>query len=1027
MTDTLLEHDRSSPLPSDNEGDSTRTTLGRSKTSRSGSWTDIIPRTEHNTLFLDADYSHTTLGPKESWGTALQLYASMVFADSRGAGVYWGPNKTCFYNDKFAPCLGRMHPSHMGQGLYETFPEVGASLEPAFQKAVAIGQTVDVDNILLFMERNGYVEETYFVGQYIPLRGDSGAIEGLYNTVFETTAQKLHERRRPVIDLITSIPPLSTEETLRSFMEALKTNPLDIPAAVLYSYDETADEGSLNLRLQGSIGVPADHASTPLEACVESDGGLFELFRKVKITGKPFVLSRSEEDCAKYLKLFDGLEWGGYGEPSRDVVVTPLAVGDHVLGFFVHGTNPRRPYDEASVAFLIDLKTQLETKWIASLSREATERRQHILEQRASVSERRLRNLAQSAPVGMIQIGTDAKFEWANDQFYDITGLDRSKVDMADFRNILADDERATSLASLERLLSGSTPRVTQEHRLARLSDPPVEEDEDVVQASAWILSTFLPVMESGRVTCLLGYIMDISHQKWAEGVQSRNAAAARLAKRRQEEFIDVTCHEMRNPLSAITQLADGIASSVNGGMGSWQTTAEAAVTAASTILTCAAHQKRVIDDVLTLSRLDFELLSINPVPYQPSKAIEFAIRMFDAEVKMKGTEISARRDWSVKNVTMDYALIDPSRLQQILINLISNAIKFVASEHIRKITVTYGATTSVPPHLPTSVGEIIWNDVENIDSPLTADSAEQQPKLYLYFIVQDTGPGIRADQVKKLFKRFSQAGSRSHVSYGGSGLGLYISRQLVEKQGGKVGVASKEGNGTAFAFYITSRLAHSQSATPSSTQSDRAVAEANMQVEPEEFIPVVEALAPQTRQSEEMSLPIRIERPLASTGTAEPKKGIHILLVEDNLINQRVLAQQLRARECTVTVANHGQEALDLLEQAGCWDSPSTSPDGRTAAVRIDVVLMDVEMPVMDGLQCTKRIRELEIKEARARKLPIIAVTANVRQEHQDTVFAAGMDDFLPKPVTISEVLKRIEEVMTLAEYNHGLTKEAP
>ncbi|KAK5710045.1 hypothetical protein LTR17_019207 [Elasticomyces elasticus] len=144
----------------------------------------------------------------------------------------------------------------------------------------------------------------------------------------------------------------------------------------------------------------------------------------------------------------------------------------------------------------------------------------------------------------------------------------------------------------------------------------------------------------------------------------------------------------------------------------------------------------------------------------------------------------------------------------------------------------------------------------------------------------------------------------------------------------------------------------------------------------------------------------------------------IRCKLCEDNLINQKVLARQLQKAKCTVTVANHGIEALEVLDSATCRTS---SAGDHAHARQIDVILMDVEMPEMDGLQCTRRIRKLESEGKITRHLPIIATTANVRQEQKDEALSAGVDSVLSKPFTVSEVLAKIRKVIALVERNEG------
>ena len=144
--------------------------------------------------------------------------------------------------------------------------------------------------------------------------------------------------------------------------------------------------------------------------------------------------------------------------------------------------------------------------------------------------------------------------------------------------------------------------------------------------------------------------------------------------------------------------------------------------------------------------------------------------------------------------------------------------------------------------------------------------------------------------------------------------------------------------------------------------------------------------------------------------------------VVLDNIINQRILAKQLKSAKCTVTVANNGSEALELLKKTDCWrDCDHTTND----CPPIDVVLMDWEMPIMNGLECAERIRELEREGQLTRRLPIIAITANVRQEQLQQAVAAGMDNVMPKPFTVSDLLVRIRE--TIANRNGYLSRVEP
>jgi CheY-like chemotaxis protein len=407
---------------------------------------------------------------------------------------------------------------------------------------------------------------------------------------------------------------------------------------------------------------------------------------------------------------------------------------------------------------------------------------------------------------------------------------------------------------------------------------------------------------------------------------------------------------------------------------------------------------------------------------------------MFDGEAAMNNIQIEVIRDQSRDHPMVDLVLIDASRLMQVLINLISNSIKFTSARSFRKITVSYGTQTVRPVHIMTNFGKIVWcppktGEVRHGALPLAEPG---QTSLYLYFSIQDTGPGMTEEQMQRLFKRFSQATSKIHITHGGSGLGLYICRELAEKQNGSIGVASQHGMGSAFGFYIETRavsVLDVDSPTSPSQTAKRISEQVFNRRESRAGIDLLQAFP-------SPNLPKLTRSATALPLTTQAPRQYNVLLVEDNLFNQKILAKQLRTASCSVQVANHGLEALQILERCGHWsrgadqemydgadDSQARASTGRTGA--IDVVLLDVQMPVMDGLECCRIIRERERQEfeddladgnfqLHRPPLPIIATTANVRQEQRDMALAAGMDGVLMKPFTASDVLKRIRELLS-------------
>ncbi|KAK6433323.1 hypothetical protein LTR95_010498 [Oleoguttula sp. CCFEE 5521] len=986
-----------------------RPILERSETSSGHAWTESVPNTEHNALFLNFDWTKTSLGRLSNWDPILRAYACMVFADSRGACLYWGAKQVALYNAEFAVFSGGAHPRLMGATFAAAFPELANDIGPMFTEIHRSGQAVSVDNIELMTERHGFLEEAYFVGQFVPLWGMSGKVEGVYNSVYESTSKVLSERRRRVTELVANMESWPVDKMLTELFKALRSNPRDIPVALLYTYDALAGEGEPNLMCSGSIGFPEGHPCAPQNAFLEIDqAGLIPLFREASNSSTSIVMNGTNSD----MSLFKGVEWAGFGEPSKTVIICALEISGNLQGFFLIGTNPRRAYDEATEGSITDITAQFKLKWAESISKAQARKREAMLERLVSDSEARLQHMAHSAPVGMCQIGLDSEIAWANNQFYQITGHDRSKPDMSDFRAILAPEEFAKHDQLVANLLEGDV-RAVREFRLQREWMPPAQQEDDEEPYYAWILVTNFPLIEAGKVKLLMVYVTDISHQKWAESVQSRNASTALQAKRRQEAFLDVTSHEMRNPLTAITQLADGIARSVQYvpeiTAKSWQDVAEQNAGAADTILACAAHQRRVIDDVLILSRLDSQMLSIVPVSANTGKVVKDTIKMFDGEIAMTDIKITAVKATEPKSLhKINHILLDTSRMAQVLINLISNAIKFTTTQDLREITVTYGIQSSKPPDISTKYGQIAWvtpTAVEHDNVALPPLKASEE-RLYVYFLVRDTGPGIEQDGINRLFQRFSQATPKTHITYGGSGLGLYIVRELVEKQGGRVGVASVPGEGSVFAFYIAT-MPGDEPEAPTKPSQTVAVAKNTL------------TNGMRAEFTRNKTWQIEADNPLL-VGTADPEadRVYNILLVEDNVINQRILAKQLRMTGSTVEVADNGADALALLERSDIWRKEGSSPyhpaSDTTIRTKIDLILMDVEMPIMDGLTATRRIRELEAEGRLTRRLPIIAVTANVRQEQVDTAVQAGVDKVLSKPFTTGEALETIRELVS-------------
>jgi CheY-like chemotaxis protein len=324
--------------------------------------------------------------------------------------------------------------------------------------------------------------------------------------------------------------------------------------------------------------------------------------------------------------------------------------------------------------------------------------------------------------------------------------------------------------------------------------------------------------------------------------------------------------------------------------------------------------------------------------------------------------------DKSFEERKIDWVRLDPSRLLQVLINLTTNAIKFTTAQDKRTITITLSAYTDPPSHLPDKCVDYIPARSKRDDITEGKDWGDGQP-IYLHFSVSDTGKGLTESEKKLLFLRFSQANPKTHVRYGGSGLGLFISRELVELQGGEIGVSSESGAGSTFAFYVKAR----RSSGPSSTDGGSGE---NL------LTPHGNTAALGRRSSGNKTLKTKSSNPATNnTGSESQDPGpalsfasgnldyLRVLIVEDNLVNQRVLSKQLRNLGCTIHVANHGGECIDHLQKTKYW--AGNEKDGTD----LSIILMDLEMPVMDGLTCARKIREYQRTGEVTEHVPIIAV----------------------------------------------------
>jgi signal transduction histidine kinase/CheY-like chemotaxis protein len=365
------------------------------------------------------------------------------------------------------------------------------------------------------------------------------------------------------------------------------------------------------------------------------------------------------------------------------------------------------------------------------------------------------------------------------------------------------------------------------------------------------------------------------------------------------DQFIASVSHELRTPMNAIMGFNDLLQSS--------QAANSKAMEVLQLTQQSGEHLLTVINDVLDYSQFQSGKLGIHPEPFELRKTVAHAMDLFDNRIKSMRLVFQSQIDEGLPA----WVLADRHRLMQVLVNLLGNAIKFTQQGHVM----------------------------------LRVKQSNQS----LVFEVEDTGIGISEDQQAKVFERFSQATVQTQAVYGGNGLGLAISKRLVELMGGEIGVKSQLGDGSVFWFTV----------------------------------PLVPAQA---------KVPEHVQHPRFAN---QQQHAWRFLIVDDVAMNRLLLRQILKLEypQSLITEAEDGLAALQAINNEG-----------------FDLVFMDMVMPQMDGIEASKSIRSTVDRQGQ--RLPILGLSANVNSSDRERFIDAGADDFLLKPYdrqTLVEVTERL------------------
>ncbi|KAI4851751.1 hypothetical protein E4T44_01938 [Aureobasidium sp. EXF-8845] len=923
-------------------------------------WTSEIPESEHNRFLINTRWEKTALGPISSWSLVLQLMVLKMLRDPRPANLYWGQDRIAIYNEAFSVMAHSRHPAMMGSTAEEAMPATWPFLKVIMQQVQDSDVAFHMPEFEMEVHKeSSFLEEAWYDGIFSPIVDCDGVFQGMYNSGYEITANVLMHRHSRLVHQIATTPDFTEMSVWEHIVQSCQAFERDVPMLLVYSADvlPTQRSDGCTLQLKGSLGI--NHAHEQMLRTFHLDTSAHPLvtaFRSCNALGHPVLLDTSGPAMAEFRK---DMEWRGWREPSSHIIVMPILTTGLIAGFMVMGLNPRRPYNQDLRQMVNDIWRTVTSVVSSSINFEQAKLREQVLTRRLTQREQFIRKVAEITNVGIYSSSTAGILTYANPKYHEIVNDTPETGDGQAFglETFVVEEDQKKITDALEECKLLRT-NISISVRLKRKWTPPGSSTEQPY----WVLNSIVPDVEDGKLQGVIGSLADIRHTMWALQLQKDSTEAALESKKHLERFIDLVSHEMRNPLGATMQCADDIVRLIEEDKTLREKEASRELfdsirENAKTIAFCSAHQKTIADDILVVSKLSSSLMSLSSAVCQPDMVARQVVRMFQAEAANANINLDLDIHHSY---AISWALCDASRIRQILINLVSNSIKFTKDSIKRQIKVIIGSSDIAPP---SHMSELQWHPRES-SAPVLRDISN----TFLTFQVQDTGKGLTGEEMSRLFNRFSQANSTISASYGGSGLGIFISMQLAELQGGRIGLTSKSGEGSTFGFYIEVKKT---SATPEEDRTMR-----------------------------------RISESVESQVSEKRDRNLEILLVEDNRINARVLSKQLRAKGHQVFIAEHGLEAHDYLKTTRYWRG------GERPGKKLDVILMDWEMPVLNGIDCTKQIRQFEEQGSLTEHLPIIVTSANARPEQIEVACSAGADAFLPKPFTVAQVLDKIQQM---------------
>jgi PAS domain S-box-containing protein len=929
-----------------------------------------LERVRTSELLERFDWAATALGPRESWPASLRTVVQLVLSAPTPMIVRWGRQCVQIYNDAYAPLIGEKHPFAFGATLYDCWPEFRDVQEP-IQAKLARGETVSLKDRPSRVPGGGTKDEAYFSVTYIPLRDESGAVGGSLGMVTETTANVVAEQRErrkqlqtlaAVVENSTDFIGVSTPQGIPIFVNEAGRRMIGLAESEIGQHPVIEYFWPDDRALIETVGVPTlvrdGHFSAEVRfrhfKTGEAIPTMWNAFViRDETSGEPIAwatvspnLSHLKDVEAKLRareeQLRLGLMAGNTGTWDWDIVNNRVSWSEQIYKFhalapeqwggrvedfgpLIHPDDRQRVTDAVNRAvndrgpYRVEYRTvhpNGDVRWIFTTGEvfyDETGKPIRMSGAASDITDRKMAEEALRVRTDQVIIATEAA-ELGTWDFHPLTGQlwwsDRCKAFFG-----LPTDANIT----YQTFVDGCHPddRERMDRMVTEAIDPNgpgvIDAEYRVVSPDGtqrWLRTNGRTIFKDGVAVRFIGTVQDVTRHRLEQQERDRlladaqNARAeAEAASKAKDQFLAVLSHELRTPLTPVVMSIAALEHDPD--------LPRHLREDVSMIRRNIELESKLIDDLLDLSRITSGKLRLHPQPMRLHELVKHVLASARSDTLSKRLEI--REDMRAVN---DHVHADSARVQQILWNLIRNAIKFTP----------HGRTISV-----------------------SSDNAGEDGSQ-IRVTVSDQGIGITPEQMPRIFDAFEQADMHITRQFGGLGLGLTIAKRLANLHGGML-EARSAGAGCGAMFTLT--------------------------------LPTI--VTAQREQAEVASSPARAAREQAQQAN---DAAIRVLLVEDHIDTQRMLARLLKASGYDVATAGSVADALQ-----------------KAAAERFDVLISDIGLPDATGYELMRQIRQRY-------EIPGIALSGYGMEDDVRRGREAGFTDHIVKPISLAQLSAVITNV---------------